>query len=267
MWQHFWQHFLCDSAVVDAICQAIFLRLPAGKESTLLEIGPGEGVLTTPLLDLQTNYRAFEVDTKLQKKLDKIFTNKHQKAHLIWGDVLTLPRQQEQECLSLSTPDNSFKIPYDQLIVVGNLPYYITSPLIQQFFGYAGAEAGVVMIQKEVAEKLVTKAKKKSYLWWLINNFYEVDLLVHVPPTAFAPPPKVWSSVITLQKRIPLLDNEQRAKFRQLLDIVSPYTRKMLRGIWKIEAEKLHAFTLPAELEEKRWEELGRAEVKTILHK
>ena len=87
----------------------------------------------------------------------------------------------------------------------------------------------MVMIQKEVAEKLVTKAKKKSYLRWLINNFYEVTLLTHVPPTAFSPPPKVWSSVITLQKRIPLLDNEQRDKCRQLLDIVSPYTRKMLR--------------------------------------
>lgn len=193
-----------------------------------MEIGPGEGFLTKPLLDLDTLYWAFEVDTTLQKKLDKIFTPR-KKAHLIWGDVLTLPLKKEQNCLTLSTPDNLVSFPYDTLVVTGNLPYYITSPLLQQFFGYAGAEAGVVMIQKEVAEKLVTKAKKKSYLRWLINNFYEVTLLTHVPPTAFSPPPKVWSSVITLQKRIPLLDNEQRDKFRQLLDIVSPYTRKMLR--------------------------------------
>ena len=198
------------------------------RHSTIIEIGPGEGILTKPLLDFDTHYWAFEVDTTLKKKLDKVFTP-YKNAHLVWGDVLTLPLQPKQNCLGLSTPDDSFEIPYDQLIVVGNLPYYITSPLLQQFFGYAGAEAGVVMIQKEVAEKLVTKAKKKSYLRWLINNFYEVTLLTHVPPTAFSPPPKVWSSVITLQKRIPLLDNEQRDKCRQLLDIVSPYTRKMLR--------------------------------------
>ncbi len=266
MWQRFWQHFLCDPAVIDSIYQAVFSVLPAGQEPTILEIGPGEGVLTKPLLDLQTNYRAFEVDTTLQKKLDKIFTPR-KKAHLIWGDVLTLPWQKEPDCLTLSISDNSQTFPYASLVVVGNLPYYITSPLIQQFFGYAGAEAGVVMIQKEVAEKLVTKAKKKSYLWRLINNFYTIELLTHVAPTSFSPPPNVWSSVIVLKKRLPLLDSEQWKNFRELLDIVSPYTRKMLRAIWKKEETKLADFVLPKELEEKRWEELGREEVKKLLNK
>jgi 16S rRNA (adenine1518-N6/adenine1519-N6)-dimethyltransferase len=73
--------------------------------------------------------------------------------------------------------------PYDQVktLVVGNLPYYITSPIFRKFFEDHQFTGGVFLIQKEVAEKIMTNAHKKSYLRWLLNNHYEIDYCFTVP--------------------------------------------------------------------------------------
>ena len=85
-------------------------------------------------------------------------------------------------------------------LVVGNLPYYITSPILRKFFGngmqnFAG---GFFMVQDEVAQKLDIHAKKKSYLWWLLNCLYTVTYAKTVPAKCFKPAPKVKSALIQL---------------------------------------------------------------------
>jgi len=177
----------------------------------------------------------------------------HPDAEIIWGDVL--------KCKDAG-------VDISRTLVVGNLPYYITSPIFRKFFcvqekisqwlqvppsmwEYPG---GVFLIQKEVAQKISTDAKQKSYLRWLLNYQYSIQYEFLVPATAFSPPPKVQSAVITFRR-------EQKkdidfARMIQFLDIVSQYTRKTLRKIWKMRTDDLSSFTLPTELEGKRVQEL-----------
>lgn len=125
-------------------------------------------------------------------------------------------------------------------LIVWNLPYYITSPILRKFFGSITPErwGWVFLIQKEVAEKIVHNAPKKSFLRWLINYAYDVEYCFSVPPKAFNPPPKVTSAVIRLipktLDRLPSLSYETMMVF---LDQFSPYKRKTLWASSKIVAK------------------------------
>ena len=89
---------------------------------------------------------------------------------------------------------------------------------------------GVFLIQKEVAEKIMTAATKKSYLRWLLNNHYDIFYQFTVPPRAFTPPPKVDSAVVSfVRKDKPILTKKGALeKLRCILDAISPYKRKTL---------------------------------------
>jgi 16S rRNA (adenine1518-N6/adenine1519-N6)-dimethyltransferase len=147
------------------------------------------------------------------------------------------------------------------------LPYYITSPIFRKivenqiFFPY-----GLFMIQKEVAEKIKTDATKKSYLWWIVNYFYEVNYLKTVPPKAFNPPPKVYSSIVELKKKddnlIPKFEFKRMLEF---LDIVSPFKRKTLNKIFKMKG--LDTNKIDVGLLKKRTEELSFKDLDMILSK
>ena len=123
------------------------------------------------------------------------------------------------------------KIEKSKTLVTGNLPYYITSPILRKFFEGEKTTrvGGVFLIQQEVADKIVHDAPKKSFLRWLINFSYRVEYVFSVPPQAFTPPPKVTSAVIRIlpkqESDIPLLDF---MKLKTFLDLYSPYKRKTL---------------------------------------
>lgn len=150
----------------------------------------------------------------LQQLLDQ-----HTKMKVIFEDVLEV----ESDKLQVASKE--------QTLVVGNLPYYITSPILRKFFGSTDAirAGGVFLIQKEVADKIVYNASKKSFLRRLINYTYYVEYCFSVPSTAFNPPPKVTSAVIRLTPKsienIPTLSYETMMIF---LDQYSPYKRKTL---------------------------------------
>jgi len=170
-------------------------------------------------------------------------------------------------------PDLAFQP--SKTLVVGNLPYYITSPILRKFFvdplselgvgrGFCG---GVFLVQKEVAEKLATNAKKKSYLRRLVNCNYQIDYCFTVGATFFTPPPKVNSAVIKLERISPKLTAEKFTKLLLLLDILSPYKRKTLGKIFKMEQQKLQALdvSFDEKLLPKRLEEVTREEIKMVL--
>lgn len=117
---------------------------------------------------------------------------------IIRGDVLQQPFVEQQD-QSLVFADHVL-VP-EQTLVVGNLPYYITSPILRLFFAtHTRFPAGVFLIQEEVAQKIRRDAPKKSYLRWMVNRTHRVRYSFTVKATSFSPPPKVVSAVINIEK-------------------------------------------------------------------
>lgn len=202
-----------------------------------------------------------EIDTTLESYLTP-FETSHPDLQIVWGDVL------KAKILKLKAKS----------LIVGNLPYYITSPIFRKFFVDSDAPGGVFLIQKEVAQKIATNTKQKSYLRRLLNYGYDVEYNFLVSATAFDPPPKVQSAVVSFRKKKnphpgPLPKGEGECsnidfdRMVQFLDIVSQYTRKTMRKIWKMRKDDLEDFNLPEELEMKRVQELTRAQMSQILKK
>ena len=152
-------------------------------------------------------------------------------------------------------------------LIVWNLPYYITSPILRKFFDWPKSRRawGVFLIQKEVAERLASNANRKSYLWRLINFAHEVTYCFDVPAEAFEPAPKVTSAVIAITPKsvsdIPSLDYDKLLTF---LDLYSPYKRKTLGKIAKMLAKRNIDDTSTLEnfqsqrLEELSWDDLAQ---------
>lgn len=180
--KHLGQNFLQDESVIKEIIEAAELN----KQDTVLEIGPGKGVLTEALLQRAKEVIAVELDKDLIPVLEKQFGhNKNFK--LI-----------HQDALKFEPPKSTYKI-------VANIPYYITSPLLnhylfEQFLNNGNSpEVIVFMVQKEVAEKILAENKKHSVLSLQVHLFGEPSLVCTVPAEAFDPKPKVDSAVIKIQ--------------------------------------------------------------------
>lgn len=152
------------------------------------------------------------------------------------------------------------------MVVVGNLPYYITSPLLRMRLQDGAAPlplGGVFLIQKEVAEKLLSTSRKKSFLRRCITNWYDVSLEMIVPPQAFNPPPKVDSAIIICTRREkPRLTAAQHTRALEFLDLVSTYKRKTLGKIQKIIDD---ARQIPPHLHAYRVEQLDRTTIAEVI--
>ena len=251
MGKKFGQHFLSDYWVLDHISETVFSLKEKLWCTKLVEIWPGQGVLTRNIISAFDQVKLLEIDTSLEPRLTPL-VDEHKDVEIIRWDVLST----DKELLEIN-PD---------ILVVGNLPYYITSPIFRKFFVERSAIWGVFLIQKEVWEKIKTITKQKSYLWWLLNYDYDIDYVFTVPASAFTPPPKVQSAVVSIKLKAKSwklkVDFDRMVEF---LDIVSQYSRKTLRKIWKMRTEDLASFILPEELEGKRLQELGWEEMERIL--
>ncbi|MFP4209403.1 MAG: 16S rRNA (adenine(1518)-N(6)/adenine(1519)-N(6))-dimethyltransferase RsmA [Wenzhouxiangella sp.] len=206
--KRFGQHFLIDARVIDRLVAAI--RPQPGER--LLEIGPGEGVLTRPLLASGARLIAVELDRDLAAVLaDRL----GQPAGLtvVQGDIL------QTDIAALAGPGS--------LRVVGNLPYNISTPILFHLFDQIEQiEDMHFMLQKEVVDRLVATPGSKDYgrLSVMAGFFCRMDWLFDVPPEAFRPPPKVVSAIVRLRpktltgldlQRLPGLDAIVRQAFGQ----------------------------------------------------
>jgi 16S rRNA A1518/A1519 N6-dimethyltransferase RsmA/KsgA/DIM1 with predicted DNA glycosylase/AP lyase activity len=146
---------------------------------------------------------------------------------------------------------------------VGNLPYYITSPILRKFFGYGEQDwaAGFFMIQKEVGDKIHTDASKKSYLRWLLNHSYDVYYTKTVPAKAFRPAPKVHSCLIALTRKAQPWPIDF-ATLITFLDVFAPYSRKTIGKIAKMTGTH---FVVPDHLASKRLEDCGIEQLLEII--
>ncbi len=253
MWRRYGQHFLSDTDVLDHIAETVFQMKEELWSTKLIEIWPGKGILTELIIDSFEQVTLYEIDTSMKFLLEDI-TKDHPSAEIVWGDVLEEKRDQIK--------DNR-----EEALIVGNLPYYITSPILRKFFEEGSYPWGVFLVQREVAEKLDSTATKKSFLRRLINFSYEVTYVFPVSAQAFDPPPRVESGVISLRRKTP----DKRKKnidFQRMLvflDAISGLKRKTLGKIWKMRAEKLDWFVLPEDLRGQRIEQLGWKEMWRIV--
>lgn len=181
----FGQHFLHDRRYIDSIVSSIAPR----ADDFLLEIGPGEGALTLPLLAAAGKLTAIELDTDLIPGL-KARAATVGELNVVQADVLKV---------DFSAIAHSHGVP--QLRIAGNLPYYISSPILFHCVEHALAIRDMhFMLQKEVVDRMAAEPGSKVYgrLSVMLQLACRVEPLFDVPPEAFRPPPKVESSVVRL---------------------------------------------------------------------
>lgn len=180
------QNFLTDKSVARDMVEALYIR--DGDE--IVEIGPGHGVITNLLAqktkDLDVRVYAIELDVRLYQELNNFYSG-NKKLEIIKENILDwLPR--------FST-DKRLKI-------IGSVPYYITSPMIHKIIKMSVAPQTVVLlIQKEVAEKIKSVAPDSSYMSSFVQTFFDVKYLGKVPSKKFDPEPKVDGGIIKMTKK------------------------------------------------------------------
>jgi 16S rRNA (adenine1518-N6/adenine1519-N6)-dimethyltransferase len=180
--KHLGQNFLHERGVIDRIVQAIDPR-PGDR---IVEIGPGQGALTFPLLRRRGEVTAIEFDRDLHAPLQAA-ARQHGVLHLIEGDVLGV--------------DFTALAGSGQIRLVGNLPYNLSSPILFHALDHAGAIRDMhFMLQKEVVERMAAGPGSKVFgrLSVMLQAYCAVTPLFPVPPGAFRPAPKVDSAVVRL---------------------------------------------------------------------
>lgn len=191
------QNFLIDDQIIEAIVQT---GLP-DPELPLIEIGPGPGALTRKLIENTNRLWAVELDQEKIEILQKEFAGQIELLHM--------------DALKLNLKDLWGE---EKGWLIGNLPYYITNPLLEHFLAQKDSLRGLtVMVQKEVARRMTAKPGGKEYglLSIAIQLYAEAEILFDVPPAAFRPQPKVTSTVIRLKIRpYPGFSADQKAFFR-----------------------------------------------------
>jgi len=203
------QHFLVRESILDRIARA------ACNEScgTVVEIGPGRGALTRHLLPLCERLIALEIDPILVQYLRAKF-RAEPKAEILERDVLKA---------DLAS--------WGRVTVAGNLPYYITSPILDRVLALNGLLArAVFLVQKEVAERLTAQPGSRDYGYLTVRTqlFADVAMLFPVPAAAFRPPPKVDSAVVRLTPRTDL--PEGAPQFAAFAALCFHQKRKNLRN-------------------------------------
>ena len=173
------QHFLVKGAILERIAAA---ACPS-RENLVIEIGPGRGALTERLLQRADRVVAVEVDPYLVAHLRARFAG-DPRLQVVHADVLEAGLAQ-----------------WGRAPVVGNLPYYITSPILMRLFRFHDVLTDIViMVQKEVADRIAAKPSSRDYglLSATAQLYTKVEKLFTLPPGAFSPPPKVHSTVLRL---------------------------------------------------------------------
>ena len=208
------QNFINDQAVIDKIVE----YSNVDKETLVIEIGPGMGVLSKKLIPVAKNTILYEVDKRLKNILVSEL-NIYNNYELIIGDFL------EQDIVK-----DISKYNYKKLYVVANLPYYITTPIINKLIHSIYPDKIIIMVQKEVAERFSAppNCREYGYISVYLNSYYDINKLFDVSRTKFTPSPNVDSSVLEMIKSNKI--NNNREKFEQLIEDSFQYKRKNLKN-------------------------------------
>jgi 16S rRNA (adenine1518-N6/adenine1519-N6)-dimethyltransferase len=219
------QHFLSDPRILSRIADGL---APAVDE-TVIEIGPGRGSLTQELLARAGRVIAVEVDRALAVKLRERYADEP-RLEVVEGDVL------ETNLAALAGSD---------FALVGNVPYYITTPILFHALRPPRPTRAVYLVQKEVADRLSASPGTKAYGALTVNvgAVARVETLFRVPPGAFSPPPSVDSAVVRVTPRpdpVVRLDEEERFRLfvQQAFGMRRKQMRRVLRSLLSVPVDR-----------------------------
>lgn len=182
------QNFLKDGNAIERIANSIDYK----ENNLVIEIGPGAGALSKRLLEKVDFAILYEIDTRLERILDKELSE-FDNYELIFDDFLKRDVNSDLKRYS-----------YDNLYIVANLPYYITTPIISKIIeDKLPVSEIVIMIQKEVADRLSASVGSREYgqITVFLNYFFDIKKVVNVSKNSFVPKPKVDSSVIKMTRK------------------------------------------------------------------
>jgi 16S rRNA (adenine1518-N6/adenine1519-N6)-dimethyltransferase len=210
------QRFLVDRDVLRAIVDAAELS----GEDDVLEVGPGPGVLTAQLAERARSVTAVEIDERMVAVLRDTLAG-HDNVRIVRADALEV----DLFAVGERRPTR----------IVANVPYQITTPLLERFIGDdRRPPLVVVLVQEEVARRIVASAssgKERGFLSIFVQSFAEATIVRRVPPSAFRPAPKVSSAVVALRPRAhPAFEPLERHAFLRFVSDVFRHRRKQLRG-------------------------------------
>lgn len=210
--KRFGQNFLINEVVVETMLETTSLQ----QEDTVIEIGPGIGALTTQIAPKVKKLIAVEFDRNMVEILKNNITLEHKnKVIIVNEDILDF----SPTSYSLQTFD--YKL-------IGSIPYQITSPLLHKLINWeVKPQVAVLLIQKEVAEKVCSEPPKASYLSIFVSAFSKAEIIKNVKASSFFPPPKVQSAIIKIT-----FENKENslepAKFSKFLHHGFKNPRKMI---------------------------------------
>ncbi len=210
------QNFLISPRIVGAIADAGDVK----EGETVIEVGPGKGVLTRALLDKGAHVKAIEKDDRLIPILSQEFRPEISSGTLtlIHGDIMEM------------TAEEISKIAGEKYKVIANIPYYITGALIRNFLSAASKpELMVLMVQKEVASRVIARDGKESILALSVKAFASPELVMNVSRGNFFPIPNVDSAVMKLSNiHNPFSDALAEERFFQIVKAGFAQKRKKL---------------------------------------
>ena len=209
--KRFGQHFLADEAVVDAIVDVIDPK----PGQALVEIGPGLGAMTNPLVERCERLTVIELDRDLAARL-----RKRSELNVIESDVL------KADFAAIATQAGQ------KLRVVGNLPYNISTPILFHLLEHVDHVVDQhFMLQKEVVDRMAASPGNKDYgrLSVMLQWRYDIESVLDVPPEAFDPPPRVDSAVVRMQP-LPLAAGVNAKLLGELVTVAFSQRRKLLRN-------------------------------------
>ena len=213
--KRFGQNFLVDGGIINAIVSAIDPQ----RGDTVVEIGPGLGAITEPLLARLDHLHVVEIDRDLIARLKKQHPPARMTIHE--GDALAF----------------DFASIGRNLRLVGNLPYNISTPLLFHLAAYVGIVRDMhFMLQKEVVERMVAVPGNSDFsrISVMLQYRFHLEWLIDVPPESFDPPPKVQSAVVRLIPRdVAELNARSQEKLSQVVQTAFSQRRKMLRNTLK----------------------------------
>lgn len=204
------QHWLKDRLILEAIVDSAQIT----TDDHVVEIGPGLGTMTSVILGQAKSVTAIEYDDNLALKLPKQFPGKN--LQVVTSDILQY---------DFSVIEGAYKI-------IGNIPYYITNKIVRTLTETSHKPSiAVLLMQKEVAERIASKPGEMSILSVVTQIYYETSLGVVVTRDYFTPPPKVDSQVIVLHKRpTPLVPESEQKLFIRVVKAGFSAKRKKLRS-------------------------------------
>lgn len=238
--KRFGQNFLRNDAIIEKIVTSISPTV----DDLIIEIGPGSGALTKRLKTYGSILLAFEIDEDTK---DYLIPLEDEKTKIIYGDFLKTDIK--KEIMSYS---------YANLYIIGNLPYYITTPILEHIVeSQVEPKSITVMVQKEVGERFMARPKHKEYGYMTVylNYYFDIQKIVDVPKKDFFPSPKVDSTVLKLSKKDrPFIDESRfqtvvkkafQFKRKTIANNLFSYDKKVLE-----EVLNKHGYTLQNRAEE-----------------